>query len=247
MKSNFSLLLVAALLVSCAGSQGMLLVDPVETLGPARNYSRLLILDHKNMADEGDIPEWLYLFIYGDIQEVEALDTYEDRHVFVSRNEGSNPAALGHWLEGFSAELDFPRLAAARIEERFISSVVYPDQEYGSFYEAMIRAASDAAWTGAVREDDFWIKWSTVIEPEWQDDPDQPDTPDTIVEAETDIMVDTEAEEEFLVFYVLVTIDRTLFASQLDLVFNNINPTPPPSRSQLAAANRVMDRFFDGF
>jgi hypothetical protein len=166
------------------------------------------------------IPEWVNIYFNSGLREVETLKTYQGSYVFVHKNEGNNFNALQLWKDNFSAELDFPRLAAARIEARF--SVPYPDEEYGAFYEALIRAASDASWTGAVRGDDFWVRKRYPPN-------------------------ETEDEQESWEFLVLVTIEKSLFSSQLEKIFKNINPLPPPDGKQIAAFNQVKEQFFEKF
>jgi hypothetical protein len=163
--------------------------------------------------------------------------------VFVARNEANNFTALNLWQDGFSAELDFPRLAAARIEERLVYAVDDPDQSYGAFYEMLIRAASDFPWTGAVRVDDFWIL--REFPPGGEDAPLGTDE-DTIT-AENIVSAGSAQETENWEFQILVAIDRSLFASQLNRIFQNINPNPPPSRDQRTTIDRVKERFFDRF
>jgi hypothetical protein len=215
-----ALILGAIFLSSCITDSGRgvyeLPVIPEETKTP-RTFT---IIDYKNKTGGEAIPEWVNLYFNSGLREVEALKTYQGSYVFVYRNEGNNFNALQLWKDNFSAELDFPRLAAARIEARF--SVPYPDEEYGSFYEGLIRAASDASWTGAVMEDDFWVRKRYPPSEE-------------------------EGEQENWEFLVLVTIEKSRFSSQLEKVFENINPLPPPNANQIAAANLVKERFFEKF
>jgi hypothetical protein len=191
---------------------------PVETKIP-RTFT---IIDYKNKATGEAIPEWVNLYLKSGLREVEALRAFQGSYVFVHINEGNNFNALQLWKDNFSVGLDFPRLAAARIEARFSASVPYPDDEYGAFYEELIRAASDASWTGAATRDDSWIHKRYPSS-------------------------ETEAEQENLEFLVLVTIERSSFSAQLDKIFENINPVPPPNKNQLAAINRVKERFFEKF
>jgi hypothetical protein len=218
-----ALILGAFILSSCITDSGRrafeLPVIPVEEVKPPRPFT---ILDYKNKTTGAAIPEWVNLYLNSGLREVEALKTYQGNFVFVYRNEGNNFNALQLWKENFSAELDFPRLAAARIEARFSAAVPYPDEEYGSFYEALIRAASDASWTGAAMADDFWIRKKYPAN-------------------------ETEDEQENWEFLVLVTIEKSRFSSQLETVFKNINPVPPPNVNQIAAANRVKEQFFEKF
>jgi len=185
-------------------------------------------MDHKNKSNRGSIPDWVSLYLDEGVRGVETLDAYQDRHVFISRNEGNNFSALNQWTKGFLPELDFPRLAAVRIEKRFGSGVPFPDQEYGSFYEELIRASSDAPWIGAVREDDFWVL-KKVFFPEEEAAP------------------GLSRESEIWEFFILVTMEKKLFVSQLNTIFRTIEPKPRPTKEQTAAAARVRERFFTGF
>jgi hypothetical protein len=212
----FPAIFMLLLFGSCGSEADRLVVEPPKAPEPVRNPVPYVIADYKNKALGGTIPEWVDLLLYSGAYFVENQDAYRDRYVFVARNEANNFNALNLWKDGFSAELDFPRLAAARIEERLDAVVENPDQSYGAFYEAMIRAASDFPWTGAVSEDDFWMLRRFEENENWE-------------------------------FLILVTIERSLFASQLDRVFEMVNPNPAPTRDQRTTINRVMERFLDGF
>jgi hypothetical protein len=58
---------------------------------------------------------------------------------------------------------------------------------------------------------------------------------------------ETEGEQENWEFLILVTIEKSLFSSQLERIFENIKPVPPPNVNQIAAANRVKEQFFENF
>lgn len=161
---------------------------------------------------------------------MEALGGFRDSYVFVNRNIGYNFRALTQWAEGFSAAQDFPRLAADRIERRFSASVPHPDEEYGAFFETLVRGASDLEWRGAVKREDFWIL--KEITP-GEDLPEPDEAPP--------------AETESWEFFILVTIEKTLFAGQLEGLFGSLNPTPRLTRAQANAVGRVKERFYDGF
>ena len=221
------------LLSACVSEADRHIQAPPETPEVLEIPRLFTIIDFKNKAEGQSMPEWVNHWLEGGERAVEALGIYEGRHVFISQSAGGNFNALTQWAAWFSTELDFPRLAAARIESRFLSGVSHPDHVYGPFFVTLIRAASDAPWTGAVKEDHFWIhrKFYPV-----EDEYDFPEANDA-----------TPLLEEDWKFLILVTIDEALFASQLDAVFRSIQPTPPPTRDQVSAANRVIERFFDGF
>ena len=222
-----SAILGAALLASCTGKPAKLILSPDQTQAASENPVSYIITDYKNKAGGENMPEWAERYFEGGTAGIETMDIYTDRYVFVSRNEGSNFNSLIQWTRGFNAELDFPRLAAARIETRFTKSAPFPDVEYGAYYEELIRTASDAVWTGAVKEDDFWILKNYF--PSESEEPDQ------------------NQRKESWEFFILVTINKNLFAYQLNNVFQKTKPNPAPTKIQTAAVNRVKDRFFSGF
>ena len=217
-----SLILGAFFLSSCTINSGRRTFElpsiPEEVVTP-RIFT---IIDYKNKSVGEAVPEWVNLYLNSGLREVEALRTYQGSYVFVHRNEGNNFNALRLWQDNFSVELDFPRLAAARIEARFSASISYPDEEYGAFYEALIRATSDASWTGAKTEDDFWIRKRYPA-------------------------IETEGEQENWEFLILITMEKSRFSSQLGKIFENINPVPPPDKNQIAAINQVKERFYEKF
>ena len=223
MNKYFSFAVLLILFTSCLTEQpGFVLTAPPETPEEIRALRAFDITDHKNRNTGLDIPEWANRFFEGGIRAVRVMEANMNSYMFIARSEGNNFNALNLWNDGFNAELDFPRLAAARIDARFSAGVHFPDTEYGAFYETLIRAVSDFRWTGMVKEDDFWIQRS------FSSNEDEP------------------AREDWE-FLILVTIEKTHFASQLNLIFQNINPDPPPTETQALAARRVIDRFFQGF
>ena len=191
------------------------------TFEPAKTVRAYNIIDFKDKSKGEEIPGWVSLWLTSGNRGLETEKDFQGRFVFVYSNEGNNFRALELLNDNFAPRQDFPRLAAARIEARFSDGVSYPDIEYGAFFEELIRAASDAAWTGAVRLDDFWVR--KKYQPTEEDE--------------------TESWE----FLILLTIEKSRFTSQLESVFEMIAPDPAPSELQIAAANRVKDHFFEGF
>jgi len=254
------LIFTALLFASCAGNPRKQVLNFTESPGIAEIPGNFTITDYKDRGQGSHIPLWVAVWLNSGVEELEALDTYRDYYVFVSRNEGYNFNALNEWARGFSADLDFPRLAAARIEKRFSASVPFPDNEYGSFYETLIRAASDAHWIGADRKDDFWIRREYPSGSGEDGTPDRQFLQDAGLEDSSGhiypnstnwqafvIGPDLPSDRETWEFLILVTINKSIFAAQVEELFENIKPNPRPSREQTNAANRVKDRFFDGF
>ena len=214
-------ILAQVLFASCQSRLERLL--PGTSLGHETITRTYTIIDYKDRASGGNMPEWVDLWLNSNIQGIEALGRFNNRYVFIGRNEGVQLNPLHMWREGFSPELDFPRLAAARIERRFTSTTAHPDDEFGAFYEALIRTASDAVWHGTVSEDDFWIRRRYTPYEEF------------------------EQELETWEFLILLSIDKDIFASQVIDIFDRVNPVPSPTSAQVSAANRIKADFFNGF
>ncbi|AEF81660.1 hypothetical protein [Leadbettera azotonutricia] len=192
------------------------------------------ITDHRGKAEGAAIPLWVISYLEGGNNAVEALDEYQNRYIFISLNSGANFNALEQWRAGFSPELDFARLGAVRMEKRLLGSAFKnPDDEYGSFFETMIRTASDASWAGAIKEEDFWIKRHFP----------EADGPGNEAPRGSEVLRSSEAWD----FFILVSIEKASFASQAMALLRGIKTSSPLSRDQSAAVNRVLDRFFEGF
>ena len=219
---------------SCVGEPAKPVFNLPLPSEPAKTVRAYSIMDFKNKAKGEAIPEWVSLYLAQGNHGVETESVFRNRFVFVYSNEGNNFRALELLSENFSTRQDFPRLAAARIEARFSTGVPYPDIEYGAFFEALIRTASDAVWTGAARTDDFWLlkKYQSGGEPSTRE------------QGEVSTVEDETENWELL---ILVTIEKSRFNSQLESIFQKITPDPQPSEEQIAAANGVKENFFEGF
>ncbi|MCL2764826.1 MAG: hypothetical protein FWD40_06045 [Treponema sp.] len=149
--------LTLIIFISCAGQNSNVFTPvpdftiyelddfPIDNIGS--------IIDSRNM------PEWLRAYIYGGNEFVEELDNYKNKYAFVAVNRGINLAQLNKWAENISARFDFPALAAERIEKRMVSSAtLYPDDEYGLFFETMIKNAYNSEYPGVEKEDSHWIR-----------------------------------------------------------------------------------------
>jgi hypothetical protein len=228
-----SAVFLALFLAACAGDPAEQSEDRAQTEGDAGDEPVYHLTDYKTRAEGGAVPIWVEYYLEGNIAALEALEEYQDRYAFIARSRGTNSRALEQWLRGFSVELDFARLAAMRIEKRFTQAALgFPDTVFGRYFEALIRAVSDASWEGAVREDDFWLKgfYQGVQGAQGTDG-------------------NTAGNEggESYDFMILVTVDKTLLASRIQSLLFEVKPQAPMSRDQLAAVERLRERFFEGF
>jgi hypothetical protein len=208
--------IIVVVLFSCAG-RGSTEYYPVRD----PEYSLPVItIDRSSISGTRDrrLPEWLNAYINGGIGEVEKLSYYNNKYVFIGYSGGVNFAAQEKWAQNFSAVRDLPAFAAVRIERRMISaSSFYPDDEYGPFFEKMMKNAYSAEYPGAVKEDTYWIKMNNVN------------------------------DGEVFMFFVLVTIDKTAMHSIIENMIDASAAASSVTSIQNAAIRHLRQIFFEEF
>jgi len=183
------------------------------------------IIETKTGVSVRNLPGWLSSFISGGIGEVERMGAYYGKYIFIGSNEGVNFTAMNIWADNFSAAKDFTILAAERIERRMISwASLYPDYEYGLFFETMVKKAYSTVYTGAVKEDTYWIKMKVIQENDY-----------------------IEEYTEIYNFFVLISIDKmTLQAIISKLMAESLSAVTPTSE-QRDSINRMRQNFYERF
>jgi hypothetical protein len=192
----------------------------VPAKGP--NY---VVIDHKTMALGGTVPDWLEIYMNGGgLRDIEALPKYKDVFVFVGEDSGTNLNALRQWATGFSVAQDMARLVSTRVQARFAGAAAgSPDDEYGRYFENVVKTASDATYSGARKEADFW-----VLKRYFKED-------------------GKTVDREVYDYYVLVTIDKETLKKQIENVLNGVKPDKPLTKEQQTAVDRVKQSFYEGF
>ncbi|MDR3115532.1 MAG: hypothetical protein LBU25_08430 [Treponema sp.] len=211
-----------AILAACTGEPPDL---PIQWTPPptAEAIQLYQIIDYKTKALAEEIPEWVNLYESEGIPGIEGLPQYEDAYIFVSELEGTNFHALQQWSSGFVLSKDLSRLVASRIQARMTKTAAsYPEGEYGRFFEALIKAASDTGYSGAVQEGDFW-----VLKQYFKEDGVSPD-------------------REAYSFLILVSIHKPALQRQIHGILNALGSLPL-TKAQTLSVSRLKESFFDFF
>jgi len=170
-----------------------------------------------------NLPLWLRAFLDDGIAGVEKLEAYNNKYVFISVNEGENFNALTKWTEYFRTTQDFAVLASKRIERRFyLTAFFYPDDEYGEFFEIMMKNASSAEYPGVVKEDTHWVR----------------------------ILREGESEAESslaYMFFIFTTVDKINMQGFVRSMMAHTAAAVSINASQTIAVNRLRQNFFEGF
>ncbi|MCL2265717.1 MAG: hypothetical protein FWC22_06720 [Treponema sp.] len=162
MKKIISSIFIIAVFMSCAAKEKRFIPIPDSSYFEQKKTPEIAIndiIDTKDGRSTGNLPVWLRTYIEGGIEAVENLNLFYNKYVYIGINRGSNTTALNKWLVNYSAAHDFPVLAGERVEKKIItSSSLYPDDEYGEFFERFMKRAYGSSYPGAVKEDTFWIR-----------------------------------------------------------------------------------------
>jgi hypothetical protein len=180
------------------------------------------IIETKDGAGNAELPAWLLSFDNGGIAAVENMEQYHGKYCFIGRNGGVNFEALLKWADNYSTAQAFTRLAAARIENRLTSTAaLYPDDEYGAFYEKLIKKSFDAEYQNASAEDTYWVKKMGTSEANgFQDTYD---------------------------FFAFISIDKTIMQDVIKNMIAEVYAEVSPTRAQNNAILNIQKIFFEGF
>ena len=211
------LLFPAVFFIACKSNQ---------TAAPSyvERTSTYVVVEHKATAIGQDVPDWVTLYIAEGLTGIERLPAYQDKYVFIGEDTGTNLNALRQWSTGFTVNQEIARMISNRVRAKFVGAAAgSPDTEYGRYFEDVVQSVAEATFSGARRENDFWLLKRYFK-----------------ADGRT---VDREAYE----FYVLVTIDRSVLEEQVTNIINGVRPSQPVTAEQQTAINRVREAFYEGF
>ncbi|MCL2229874.1 MAG: hypothetical protein FWC01_02160 [Treponema sp.] len=184
-------------------------------------YEQNDIFDLDSIIENDNLPQWLFAYFAGSNAAVERLEAFRNKYIFIGENEGLNLQALERWAGNYSPSFDFPMLAAARVERRMIAtSSLYPDDEYGAFFEAMVKNASGTLYPGAEKTESHWVRY---------------------------LNYDSDETVQKYKFFILITIDRSYMQVILRDVMTRSNSGIRVTPAQNIAINRLRQNFFEGF
>jgi hypothetical protein len=221
-----ALILCSLILCGCAGRGKNIPLVIIPELQNETEINNLIVIDDiietKDGAGNTNLPEWLLTFNDGGIDAVERMEQYYGKYCFVGRNESANFEALTKWADNYSEAQAFTRLAAARIEKRLVSkAALYPDDEYGAFYEKLVKKSFDAEYPDASTEDIYWIKKKGSSE--------------------------TNGFQDTYEFFAFISIDKTIMQNVIRKMIAETHAAVTPTRAQNNAINNIQLHFFEGF
>jgi hypothetical protein len=230
--------LLVVLLAACATKKNSILLKPDPGQNKLQEQTGLSeyhqIIESESGSGESGLPVWVRSYLDEGIRGIESLPAYNTKYMFIGKNRGENLNVLRQWADGFTVTQDLPRLIAQRTERRLVSAaVLYPDDEYGEYFERLIKKMSDEEYLGAHKEQTFWIRQKIKVAGEEPDMDDELPREDVFLE-----------RYEFL---VLMSIDRETLRNQVEEIMGGIKTKSSPTRNQTQAINKIRQNFFEGF
>jgi hypothetical protein len=239
MKKNKIILLLPILFFTACASEKkpvIFLPDPAqdklqEQTGSPDSWE---IINSQNGSPEKGIPAWLRSYLDKGIQEIESMDVYNGKYVFVGENQGNNINVLQQWANGFTTAQDLPRLIVQRVEKRLVASAtLYPDDEYGEYFAYLIKKVSDGEYPGADKEQTFWIRQKKI--------------PNRVENDEDSEVPPANDDLERYEIFVLITIKKESLQEMIKKIMADIKTNTAPTRQQRAAISNINQTFFEGF
>jgi hypothetical protein len=233
-----ALLLVLVILLAACASKKKIIFIPDPEQNNQQEHTGLSehrqIIESESGPGEYGLPSWVRGYLDGGIRGIESLDAYSAKYVFIGKNRGENFNVLRQWADGFTATQDLPRLIAQRTERRLVAGAsLYPDDEYGEYFERLIKKMSDGEYPDALKEHTFWLKQKEKVVSEENIGDDESPRKDVYLE-----------RYEFL---VLMSIDREALRKQVREIMGDIKTKSSPTRDQVQAINKIRQNFFEGF
>jgi hypothetical protein len=218
--------------VSCATQQQQAEVRYEEAIVPPvlRSYT---ILEYKN--DAGKMPEWLQCYLDADEKRAETLPDYAGDYVFVINEKGTGLSSLAKWSEYFRIEQDFSHSVFLRMYNRLVAeSGGRPDYYLGVFFEVFLKKIAGHNFTGAAREDDFWLKVSF-----------EQNVADTdITDGNTENAVETREEYRY---YILARVNKISLQAEIMALFADAYAEVTPNKLQTGVISGLQNTLFSGF
>ena len=111
------------------------------------------IIEHKNSALGGDIPDWTSM----DIGELEDDDRFEGRYVYRFEEPGRNLAGVKAIADNMSAPSAVAREVSTQVRQVFAGAQVGDQNFVETYFENVVKTISETRISGLRKYGDFWV------------------------------------------------------------------------------------------
>jgi len=153
-------LALVAFAFSCAGGPK---AEPEKPKGEIKVEPQVYppkVIEHKNTAFGGDVPDWVFM----EQDEIEQSPGYEDVYVFKFDDTGKDLEGLKAWTRSFSAATEVARMVSTRVMNKFAGAQVGDKDMVETYMEEVAKILSVAEYAGARKKADFWVHLQTFTD-----------------------------------------------------------------------------------
>ncbi len=143
-----SVLVIAALLLGCAGS-------------PKQKGEQLL--DHKGTALGMKYPKWFEAAYLGGYKDLEKMSDYKGLTIFIAKAEAQNLPAAELLASRMDAQTQIASYLSTRVKDAFKGANVADadSKNFGSYGERFVQSVGEAKFSGFRMESDWWTHVQT--------------------------------------------------------------------------------------
>jgi hypothetical protein len=118
------------------------------------------VIEHKNTAFGGDVPDWVFL----EQDELEKLPEYDGVYVFKFDQTGKDLEGVKAWTRSFTAATEVARMVSTRVMNKFAGAQVGDKDMVETYMEEVAKVLALAEYAGARKKADFWVHLQTFTD-----------------------------------------------------------------------------------
>lgn len=135
--------IVAIIAVGCAGGP-----ETAEFASPS-----FRIIEHKNSALGGDVPDWTTM----EIGQLEGSEEFEGKYVFKFEETGQNLSGVRTIADNMNAASEVARLISTRVQQTFAGAQVGDQDMVETYFENIVKTVAEAEINGLRKYGDYWV------------------------------------------------------------------------------------------
>jgi hypothetical protein len=148
-----AVLIVLAFVFACAGGPKEKEARPTGEIKVEPQLYPPKVIEHKNTAFGGDVPDW----VFWEQADLEQQSEYKDVYVFKFDQEGKDLEGLKAWTRSFVAATEVARMVSTRVLDKFVGAQVGDKDMVETYMEEVAKVLSVAEYAGARKKADFWV------------------------------------------------------------------------------------------
>jgi hypothetical protein len=150
-----SLVVTAIVLAACASTSKSEPTPAPQTATPApKAAAKFVIIDHKNAAFGGDIPDWVTM----EVSDIEAQPKYKDQYAFVFDGTGDNLEGTRLKVNNLNAAGEIARFISVRVQALFAGAQAGDDKNLSTYMENIVKSLAQVQLSGFRKISDYWVQ-----------------------------------------------------------------------------------------